>query len=334
MTSFPQSDDIKYFILHDNGLHPHQRAAIPPQDDVTTDVNNDNHVTSPHKLLTDSANDAGGSGSRSNERPRSGKDDEVTYLLNCLTPPNIEEGAGSVCEETSLSDPQTNEVSAEETEKHTCCRHFPDVVSQMHRADSDCNSHGQIKVKDREPISHTDKSCRLSCCDDEQVWVLRDSFVGQDNIDLPSRYTCSKNGKPTVVHTVDQGKNHTDHLSPGRSTELKKVNGRAPTPFKSGKLVSPDNDIPESSHTKQELENLKAEKKIQTVLEEARLMIAEWCTIAQVIDRLLFLLSLLLTIFAYIFILVVVPAEHNPLDDMESSAIFNSLKVSSPVSNS
>ncbi|RUS69403.1 hypothetical protein EGW08_022834, partial [Elysia chlorotica] len=45
------------------------------------------------------------------------------------------------------------------------------------------------------------------------------------------------------------------------------------------------------------------------VLKRARIMIAEWCIIAKVMDRILFILCLIATLFAYIFILIVVPLE-------------------------
>lgn len=45
-------------------------------------------------------------------------------------------------------------------------------------------------------------------------------------------------------------------------------------------------------------------------IKRARIMIAEWCTIAKVVDRILFTMSLLATVLAYVFILIVVPSNN------------------------
>ncbi|GFN98352.1 nicotinic acetylcholine receptor subunit type q [Plakobranchus ocellatus] len=134
-------------------------------------------------------------------------------------------------------------------------------------------------------------SLRVDCpCDDGDdnddddegdVWVLRDDFKSpesdfvtkNENLEQNTPIQSSSTGqayKPSVLKVVDQNRPHLN---------------------------------------RSQVTNLQDGGKPQMVLKRARIMIAEWCIIAKVMDRILFLLCLVATLFAYVFILIVVPTE-------------------------
>ncbi|XP_035827686.1 neuronal acetylcholine receptor subunit alpha-9-I [Aplysia californica] len=152
------------------------------------------------------------------------------------------------------------------------------------------------------------------CCNDEQVWVLREDLAVSNEGRACSPDT---SGRP---HPSDADSRASCEQDDDRR-RWRKVNGRSLTPFRSGRIRSSGRVRRLSGQS--EYERVQVEMRSEEVVLTTKYMIAEWCTIAQVIDRLLFLLSLLLTVFAYVFILVVLPSEHDP--GAENSAFTHSL---------
>ena len=167
-------------------------------------------------------------------------------------------------------------------------------------------------------VSTAKKTCQ--CCDGEEVWLPREDFDHQ----------------PSDHHTSDHHANHDPHANHdhhasdhelavfdsngftkkhnGQEEEaklrLRRLTNRAPTPFRSSSLpdTETNSDVVHTDRIRHTLESRRLDR-LDGVVKETKLMIAEWWTIAKVVDRVLFLLSLILTIFAYIFILVVIPSE-------------------------
>ena len=120
---------------------------------------------------------------------------------------------------------------------------------------------------------------------ESEVWVLREDFKNanctETNADVIRVSTNKQQPKLHKASTVPQTQPSPEHNTTVLSTSCAKPTHPLGSKGQNSRLV----------------------------LKRARIMIAEWCIIAKVMDRILFILCLIATLFAYIFILIVVPLE-------------------------
>ena len=136
---------------------------------------------------------------------------------------------------------------------------------------------------------------------ESEVWVLRDEFKKPN-----SKATAAENA--LISTNKQQASSITASFLPQHPPFLEHPTSSAPMQVTSPpicKVLSPrKRSCVKPSHPFEE-----RGQNAQRVLKRARIMIAEWCIIAKVMDRILFILCLFATLFAYIFILIVVPIE-------------------------
>ncbi|XP_055876925.1 acetylcholine receptor subunit alpha-L1-like [Biomphalaria glabrata] len=146
-------------------------------------------------------------------------------------------------------------------------------------------------------------------CDtlEEDVWVMRDDFIPvadkHSNNSCQCSYEDESEGEPLQA-LLDKAQSFssidTTSYSPTGTYQRQRLN------YHKARRSWPTHENP------------------KLVLRRAKIMIAEWCTIAKVVDRCLFLFSLIATIFAYIFLLVVMPEGQNiKLDNTSFYDTFN-----------
>lgn len=194
------------------------------------------------------------------------------------------------------------------------CARSPGVKSSPMIQQSSCSplspidsgSEGTFHQLSPFPASSRPRASSLDCeatpsipsyhanCDDDtesEVWVLRDDFQGSSSAE-----TLAETGDISSAKLYSR-RPHTkpSPLVPQSMPSPQYHSSSAPAGYrlssKPGHLVGP------------------SDRKSSHVLKRARIMIAEWCIIAKVMDRVLFILCLIATLFAYIFILIVVPLE-------------------------
>lgn len=157
-----------------------------------------------------------------------------------------------------------------------------------------CNVHQNKNIR---PCHSDETYCE---CDSEMedVWVMREDFVPPAKDDTNNSCMCL-NGMHEDIEPLQTllGKSNQSRSSDSCSSNTAKSRHRQRYNRNKRKI----------RHSSQENPKL--------VLKRARIMIAEWCTIAKVVDRCLFLLSFIATVFAYVFLLIVVPAGYDIKSD-------------------
>ncbi|CAL1548034.1 unnamed protein product [Lymnaea stagnalis] len=164
----------------------------------------------------------------------------------------------------------------------------------LFEGDDCCNAHHN---KDIRPC-HSDETYCECGTDMEDVWVMREDFVPTAKDDTNNSCMCL-NGVHEDIEPLQTllGKPNQHKSFDSCSSNIAKARHRQRYNRHKRKIRSPNQENP------------------KLVLKRARIMIAEWCTIAKVVDRCLFLLSFIATVFAYVFLLIIVPAGYDIKSD-------------------
>lgn len=141
------------------------------------------------------------------------------------------------------------------------------------------------------PFNQSGDSCET---DEEDVWVLREDFIPDQESTTPTSCKCESQHK---------------------DNPLEKIINQPPkpnlNPILSSTSASPARHPRKRQYVYKQKQEDTHKENPRIVLKKARIMIAEWCTIAKVVDRCLFLLSFVATVLAYVFLLIVIPAEYD-----------------------
>ncbi|KAH9498426.1 Neuronal acetylcholine receptor subunit beta-3 [Bulinus truncatus] len=312
------SDYCKYFILHDSRTVNKDRNNYSEEEFYTDPSSED---TSTHDIVSEEEDEEDKYESLFLKLPKtmlSGPYQKVSvyeeevHSLDC--------GSNGDQQETNVDDIRhTPELSysGQPLKAHSdnsiltpllSCNSFHESAFKNHNIFSDTKALNQIG----KTVPHCQSDNTFCECQNlEDVWVMRDDFVPESE------------GSPSdTCHCLQKGDSNIDQLE-------KLLSGK--------KSTSPDTSSTNATkshsgtHQRQRLSHLKHKRSWPThenpklVLRRAKIMIAEWCTIAKVVDRCLFLFSLIATVFAYVFLLLVMPAGQNvKLDNATFSDSVNS----------
>ena len=243
-----QNPEVEYFILHDHGLHKHQKNSR--------------------------CKNSLKAGAASKVKVNTGKGDlrkvaaiPSSPLIQELNPHVENTDSVMRIQETSLVDDPRDVINCHGAHRlasrGSCANRNKSVTFG-----------GSDVIIERKP-NFPAKTC--DCCDEEPVWVLRDDLQTDMALrdDLQPVTPIRDNHDSRTLHR----NGHTPGVRQGVTSDPASLSGEV-------------NDLRD------------------LVLGQTKLHMAEWWTIAKAVDRLLFLLSLVLTVFAYVIILVVIPSEN------------------------